>query len=227
MNIGLVCVKKKSHRFPGKNVRRFNGCTLFEHSLKEVLRAKCLDQILICSDDEQIEAICSQYPRVVFIKEPSGLARLNSSWRVIYWVMNNMKMADSDILFYLPCTAPLRTSTDIDTANLIFKTQGCTSLVSVRETRDPPEWSFPLNLGRLDIKDIKITSEECREHYTINGAIYISSVKNLKRYDGFFKGVVFPYIMPYERSVNIDTEHDFKKAEKLYKRLIKNEEYIY
>ena len=94
----------------------------------------------------------------------------------------------------------------------------------MKRVEDPPEWSFPIKLNRLIVDGLKMTSQELKPYYCLNGSIYISTVKNLIRYNGYFGGFVLPYIMPYERSVNIDSLSDFQEAEKYYKEvMIKNE----
>lgn len=49
--------------------------------------------------------------------------------------------------------------------------------------------------------------------FTPNGAIFVSSVNNICKSKSFYKGNILPYIMPSERSIDIDYEFDFKLSE--------------
>ena len=223
MIIGLTCLKKNSTRLPGKHHMKFNNSTLFKHSLEEILATSCLERIYICTDDERIWA-SNNINDILIIKEPEMLAKSNSTWKVINWMIKKERLSQKDVLIYLPCTAPLRKAEDIEEAYKLFKSKSCNSVVSVKRVEDPPEWSFPIKLNRLIVDGLKMTSQELKPYYCLNGSIYISTVKNLIRYNGYFGGFVLPYIMPYERSVNIDSLSDFQKAEKYYKEvMIKNE----
>jgi len=51
--------------------------------------------------------------------------------------------------------------------------------------------------------------------YRLNGAIYIAYIKYLKDRNSFFNEKSYAYIMPKEKSIDIDNEIDFKLAELL------------
>ena len=46
-----------------------------------------------------------------------------------------------------------------------------------------------------------------------NGAIFIFNYQKLKQEYGYYFERTYPYIMPAERSIDIDTELDFNYAE--------------
>ena len=48
-----------------------------------------------------------------------------------------------------------------------------------------------------------------------NGAVYLIPLETFKKEQTFAPSHVVPYLMPKERSVDIDTIDDFKKAEEL------------
>ena len=55
-------------------------------------------------------------------------------------------------------------------------------------------------------------------YYRINGAIYIANVRYIEKCRSFFGKNTVAYIMPQERSVDIDTELDLTMAELLIKQ---------
>ena len=213
--------KKSSIRLKNKNLRYFaNGLSLFEYSLKENLKYPWYDDFFVVSDCPEIEEICKKY-NVIFIKEPSELAKDNSSWNVIYYIIKATGIFADDILVYVPTTVPLRLSKDIKEALTLYKDNinDCDSVVSVCKCSEPPEWSFKLDKkGYLDIERLPMTSQKLEQYYHLNGAIYISNISNLTVFDGYFNGRVLPYIMPYERSINIDSNQDFELAQYYYRK---------
>jgi CMP-N-acetylneuraminic acid synthetase len=60
--------------------------------------------------------------------------------------------------------------------------------------------------------------QDLERTYIPNGAIYVSTPQTLYKYKGFYCNNIIPYIMPIERSVDIDNEVDFMLAELLVKK---------
>ena len=55
--------------------------------------------------------------------------------------------------------------------------------------------------------------QQLPKNYRLNGAIYVSKMDEFAKYKGFIHEGTFAYIMPSNRSVDIDNEIDFKLAE--------------
>lgn len=64
------------------------------------------------------------------------------------------------------------------------------------------------NIGRRQTQE---------KYYRPNGAIYIQTVKDFYEDSYLYRKGSFAYIMPKERSVDVDTEFDFHFAEFLIK----------
>jgi len=211
MIYGLMMARKNSTRLPNKNILDFGGMPLFEFSAREVIHSQKLDKIIVISDDERIWAICDKL-KLEWIAEPDDLANQNNSHLVTEFVVDFLDLKNDDLLVYIPSTAPLRETSDIDNAIELFLNNFCSSVVSVRECRDPPEWSFLQNPKNNYLKfntGFYRTSQERKKYYCLNGAIYIARVGFLKSNRGYFGERTLPYIMNYSRSINIDEPEDY------------------
>ena len=73
------------------------------------------------------------------------------------------------------------------------------------------------------ITNIPVPSQrqETQVPYTLNGAIYLSSTSSLMAKKTFLTESTIGYIMPVERSVDIDTQLDWEWGEFLFKRNLK------
>ena len=82
-----------------------------------------------------------------------------------------------------------------------------------------PYWCFKYEDEKLKPlfgnKGLKMRRQELPDVYRPNGAIYITTIKNLYNNNSFYCDKIVPYIMPPERSIDIDEEIDFKLAELL------------
>jgi CMP-N,N'-diacetyllegionaminic acid synthase len=117
----------------------------------------------------------------------------------------------------------LRNSQDIDNAIELFLENECDSVISVCENKQP-FWTFvkedqylkPIQGGSY----LKMRRQDLPKSYVPNGAIFISTVGILQEYRSFYSSKILPYVMPPERSIDIDNELDFFMAEKILTQLV-------
>ena len=128
----------------------------------------------------------------------------------------------AELVVLLQPTTPLRTDEDIDAAIQLFLTSNCQSVVSICEMEHSPYWSFHVERGYLKPlmgeKYLKMRRQDLPSVYLPNGALFISSPKAIYETKSFYSCRVIPYIMPPERSIDIDCENDLLHAEILLKK---------
>ena len=122
-----------------------------------------------------------------------------------------------NLIVLLP-TSPLRLSLDIDNAVKIFRENGADSVLSYTAMQHTPFWARAIN-SKLQPEnyfpnDAGLKNrQELRQAYICNGSIYIFKYSLLKEKRIYETENTYAYIMPAERSVDIDSEFDFKLAE--------------
>lgn len=128
---------------------------------------------------------------------------------------------DYEFVVILQPTSPLRAAEDIDNALLRLADTNTKGVVSVCECEHPPLWSNTLPEDRamggfLRPSVLGKRSQDLPQYYRLNGCLYAFDVKAYRQYQGtFYTDEVKAYIMPSERSVDIDTQIDFSLAEAL------------
>ena len=92
--------------------------------------------------------------------------------------------------------------------------------VSVVKNSHPIEWSFRVNNQKIEpIFENNINRrQDSSDSYHLNGAIYISQTKDLLKYQSFINSQTYAYVMPFERSIDIDTPFDLEQAEFMIKK---------
>jgi len=125
-------------------------------------------------------------------------------------------------------TSPLRTSDDIDDSlkSFYYQSDKYMSLISVTQVNQHPRWMFKLSedgfLEKLMTNSDMSKPRQYLEHlYIPNGAIYITKCNDLRKYKTFYIDPIMPYVMPPERSIDIDSKWDFMLAEFLLKKILK------
>jgi N-acylneuraminate cytidylyltransferase/CMP-N,N'-diacetyllegionaminic acid synthase len=126
------------------------------------------------------------------------------------------------LIILLP-TSPFRTAEDIRAANVIFEENNANFLMSIS-----PYEHNPLAALRQKESDKKIMipcfpdfigkkRHEVPETFRANGAVTILDVKAFRKAGTYYGTPLYSYIMPWQRSIDIDTEIDLKFAEFLIK----------
>lgn len=214
----------------GKNIKPLSGKPLICHTIKAALKSRYLEKVFVSTDDPIIGKI-SKKCDVNIIDRPAELAKDESlTIDAIYHAINFIKNAcNKDIIILLQPTSPLRNATDIDAALEMFMKTDCDSVISMCKVEHSPYWYFKYDGENLKplLGDeyLKMRRQELPDVYRPNGAIYISTIKNLHKNNGFYCDKIVPYIMPPERSIDIDEEIDFKLAELLIQEGATNANY--
>jgi N-acylneuraminate cytidylyltransferase len=90
--------------------------------------------------------------------------------------------------------------------------------VSVRDAEESPYWMYvlgpdarmqPLMAGANNAK----RRQDLPAVHVLNGAVYVSRVDSLRRERAFVVPGTLGHVMPSERSIDIDLEHDLLIAE--------------
>lgn len=168
---------------------------------------------------EEVKSLCSRYDRNFQEAQAWYASDVASSWDVVKEVLK--KYQEMGIVFdtftLLQPTSPLRKYEDIKKAYELFKEKDAIAVVSVCEMEHSPLWSNTLpennSLSGFLRADSNKQRQKLETFYRINGAIYMADVKAFLENTNLYREDCYAYKMPAERSIDIDTELDFKIAE--------------
>jgi CMP-N-acetylneuraminic acid synthetase len=228
--LGIIPARRGSKRLPRKNVLPLAGKPLISYTIEAALQSHCINELMVSTDDLEIADIATSWgARVPFIR-PSIIARdETSNYEVIQHTIEYYKNSENkefDYIVYLQPTSPMRDYTEIDKAMLLMQKNKADAIVSVCETSHPPLWcnTLPENLSMKDFlsDDVKYKrSQDLERYYRLNGAIVIlNTTRYMVEKTFFIKSNIFAYIMPQEKSVDIDTALDLKLCEVLMQEQI-------
>lgn len=219
--IALVPARSGSQSIKNKNMKNFNGKPLIYWTIREALKAKKISEIIISTDSGKILNYCKKkFKRISLIKRDKNLALSNTPMhKVIKDVYKKIKLdkKEFDGFVLLQPTSPLRLALDIDKACQIFEKNNPDSLISVTKLNHKfnPESLFKkkkLILKKISNKKNPSIRQKKKTYFSNNGAaIYITKKQNIKKY--IIGGRILGYEMPDHRSIDIDTDFDFKIAE--------------
>lgn len=220
--LAIIPARGVSKGVPRKNVRLLFGKPLIAYTLEIALVSKLVDRVVVSTEDEEIAEVSKKYGAEV-ISRPPELAQDDTPSLPVYQhaIRHLEKMEDyrPEIIVILQPTSPLRIVEDIDMAIEEFLEAKYDSIVSVCEVEHPPQWMYTLAGNRLKpvIKDQeKVTRrQDAPKVYRLNGAVYVTRREIIMKENRLLGRDTRAHIMPLERSVDIDTELDFKLADLL------------
>src|SRR3989304_87172 len=223
--VGIIPARGGSKGLPRKNVLPLRGKPLIAWTIEQAQASTCLDKVIVTTDNEEIASVARTHGAEVPFMRPRELASDNAKtidviYHALDWFEENFETFD--IVVLLQPTSPLRRSTDINNVVEMLFSQKAGAIISVCETEHHPCWSntLPHNRCMADFLRPELMNKNRQElptYYRLNGVIYAAYCTYLKNKHGFFGSETFAYIMPKERSIDIDTKTDFNFANYLLK----------
>lgn len=210
--LGIIPARGGSKGVPGKNVRPVGGKPLIAWTIDAARSSRYLDRVVLSSDDANIASVALAHAcEVPFIRNANLATDTAPTMDVVLDTLTRCPGYEWVVL--LQPTSPLRSADDIDHAIEQCLKLGAPACVSVSLARESPYWMFNVDqTARLMplLPDVKATRrQDLPSAYSLNGAIYVARVDWFSRERQFVTSETVAYVMPAERSIDIDTETDF------------------
>lgn len=222
--LAIIPARGGSKRLPKKNVLPFAGRPLISWTIDAALSSLCFDSIVVSSDDEPTLSIARRHG-VLALRRPTALATDHATTLdVVLHTLDSVSSnaGEFDAVVVLQPTSPLRTADDISQAVQTFRHGDAASVISVCPVDHPVEWTMELgSAGQIDDfaqAASSIRSQDLPPRYRLNGAICITAVDAIRDKRSFLPSPSYAYVMPRERSFDIDTELDFFLCESIMKK---------
>ena len=218
--LGVVPARSGSQSIKKKNTFIVNKKPLIQYTF-EALTKSLIKKKYLLSDDKKIKKLAKKFNLSSDYLRPKILSRNTTSlvdtlFHFHQWTEN--KKIVYDYLVVLQPTSPLRNYKDINSAVEIVKRKKYKSLFSISNSLEHPyetirfdkkkKWKYVLSKSKLYYRRQDFDFES----YFINGAIYIIHRKLViqkriydKKNHGFF-------VMPKQRSIDINDLSDIKIA---------------
>ena len=218
----IIPARGGSKGIPRKNIKILAGKPLIAYAIDNARGAGAPDShIILSTDDTEIAEVARNYGLPVEYFRPAELATDTAGSREV--VLDAMAWADVrgityDCIVLLQPTSPLRTSEDIRGALSLY-TADVDMVVSVKESAANPYFNLFETDGSTGFLHISkgngllARRQDAPKVWEYNGAVYVINPKSIREMPlGAFPRRI-PYIMPAERSIDLDTPADWLVAE--------------
>lgn len=225
--IALITARGGSKRLPGKNIMRFAGRPLIHWSCEAAQAATTVRRTIVSTDSAEIAACARASGAETPFLRPAALSGdVSSHYDVIAHALDWIEADEGalpDFLCLLQPTSPLRTGEDIDGTVELAAHNGADSAFSVSPVTVHPEIMYRLGddgvVGRfLPPVEGYRRGQDMAPLFYVNGAAYVIRPETFRRRQTVVSPNALGYVMPLQRSIDIDDETDFVCAEALMTR---------
>ncbi|MBE9166959.1 acylneuraminate cytidylyltransferase family protein [Pleurocapsales cyanobacterium LEGE 06147] len=221
--IAIIPARGGSKGLPRKNIRNLADKPLIAHSILNAKEAKLIDNVYVSTDDREIAKISRDYGAEI-IHRPDELAGdIASSESALIHALSEIEKNKifPDLIVFLQCTSPIRTSADIDNAIEKLQAENADSLLSVSPSHRFL-WQEVDGVAKSINYDYRHRPrrQEMIPQYVENGSIYIFKPWVLKKLNNRLGGKISLFLMSEAASWEIDSLLDFEIAESLLKKQV-------
>lgn len=218
-----ICFKKKSYGLKGKNFLQIMNKPLYVHTYNTAKKIKHFKNIILLSDGNIKKNKISK--NTIIAERPKKISqKYTPKIDVIIYALKQAEKITNiqyDIIVDLDVTSPLRNVNDIKNCIKIFKKKKPLNLFSVNISKKNPYFNMveKKNQTYKLIKNIRKYSarQKTPKVYDMNASIYIWSRQSLFRKQIFTKKTEI-YEMPFERSIDIDSQNDLDLTKYIMKK---------
>ena len=230
--LAIIPARGGSKGVPRKNIRLLAGKPLLAYMLGAALHSKYLTRVVVSSEDDEVLRVATAYGgETVALKRPVELAADDSpDAPMLQHAIREVEGLDGIVFDYavqLHATSPFMTAADIDGAlKSLLDDPGADSVVSVFQVNSCHPIKLKQIVGnRLEpyvagfAEQTTSRRQDVVPVYKRNGGLYASKRSVVMDLGRVWGDAVVPYVMPDERSLEIDSATDFLLADLLMRHL--------
>lgn len=223
--IALIPARGGSKGIPNKNIIDLNGKPLIYYTINEAKKAKEITKIIVSTDSPEIAKIAISFGAEVPFLRPPNLSQDNSlaidNYKYTIERLENLYHHPINEFCVLQPTSPLRNHNDISNSIKLFIAKHADSVISFTNESHPIFWHKYLSENNEIIEifeESRLSNrQDLRPTYFPNGAVYVFRKKLI--YEGrYYSSNSYAYVMPRNRSIDIDNYCDLDYADFLIKR---------
>ena len=218
-----ICARGGSKGVKNKNIKEINGKPLIAYTIEQAKNSKLFDHIVISTDSDDITNIAKEYGAEVFFKRSAEMASDTAGKldviRDAFVRSEKNYNKQYDYLIDLDATAPLRDTEDIIKSFEQFLQDNNDNLITAMPSRRSPYFNLveqdkdgKVHLSKT-LDDSVVRRQDAPKSFDMNASIYIWKRNTILHENSIFLENTGLYVMPEERSIDIDTEIDYKFVE--------------
>ena len=223
-----ICARGGSKGVKNKNIRPLAGRPMIAYTIEQALESGLFDHVVVSTDSDAIAETAQKYGAEVFFRRPPELATDTAGKLDVikdaFFRSEEHFDRRFEALVDLDATSPLREVSDITGAWRYFLEGDFDNLITAMPSRRSPYFNMVETDGEGRVRLCKtpdssvVRRQDAPKTYDMNASIYIWKREALLRNDTVFLEKTGLFVMPEERSIDVDSELDFEFVEFLMRK---------
>lgn len=213
----IIPVRGGSKGIPRKNIRSVGGYSLLERTIKFARNSPRIDRIIVTTDDSEMYQVATRYGVQSPSLRPADLASDSATMDSVFEHVLQECAVNEGYLLILQVTSPFRRLGDLEGLCAAYEQSQAEAIVSLVAIDEPRPEKMKLIVGGHIVPYIAGGFEGPRQAlpqpYRLNGAFYLISLGAFRRERRFIPKDSIPFVMPDERSHNLDSMTDWNIME--------------
>ena len=227
--LGIIPARGGSKGVPRKNIRLLCGKPLIQYTAEAALASRHLSRVILSTEDEEIAQVARRCGLEVPFLRPTELARdetptLPVVQHAVRWIEDEGERYD--LICVLQPTNPLRRAEDIDGCIQLLEASGADAAMTVLPVpvEFNPHWVYlPDEAGLLRLSTGEADPLPRRQAlpaaFHREGSVYVTRRNVLMEQNSLYGSRLQGHLMSANQCINIDTEKDWQRAEKILNNL--------
>lgn len=222
-----ICARGGSKGVKNKNIKDLHGRPLIAYTIEQALNSGFFEHVVVSTDSDAIAEVSVKNGAEVFFKRDAVMSSDTAGKlqviRDAFQRCEEYYHEEFDYLVDLDATSPLRNIEDISKSLDMLITQKNCNLITGFPSRRNPYFNMVEvdDLGSVSLSkklpNSVLRRQDAPKCYDMNASIYIWTRASILNDETIFNPTTGLYVMPEERSIDIDSELDFKFVEFLMK----------
>ncbi len=228
--LAVITARGGSKGIPRKNIKVLGGKPLIAYTIEIAKKSSLISHLIISTDNDEIADVARFFGANVPFLRPETFAQDTSTHvevmqHAVHFMEEQLKVVFDYVVILQP-TSPFRLVEDIDkTLDLLIKTDADSSVSMVELEGDHPVKIKKMEGNRVIPYCVAepegVRRQDLPKAYKRSSAVYAMRRDVLMEYGSLFGKDIVGHIIPAERSIDIDTEYDWLRAEYMLKNLRK------
>ena len=229
--VAIIHARGGSKRIPQKNIRPLAGKPLVAYMIGAARSAKTINRVIVSSDHPEIIKISKEYGAEVPFVRPKDISEDVPSELVTQHAVRYLESEEKytvDVAVTIQPTTPFCLPDDVDGCVSTLLNSDADSVVSVTQVHQRPEWMYYIdesgyahNLMDKEMRGDIGVSQSLKKLYIPNGGIYATRRQVLFEQNSIFGTNIKLWVMPPERSIDIDEPIDLEFADFIARKMQK------
>jgi CMP-N-acetylneuraminic acid synthetase len=230
-NLCVISARGGSGGLPGKNIREIGGKPLIAWSIEQALATPEVNRVVVSTDSDEIANVAIKFGAQVPFVRPAELSTSDAGKFGVFKhaLVECERIYREEYEFYLDldCTNPLRDIHDISACISQYRSSrkdGIDGVFTICSARKNPYFNLLEEdpQGALKVSKSLSSNIVCRqaapEVFEHVASIYVLNPEYIKKSSYLLDGYTTGYNIGVEKSLDIDSEFDFKLVEYLMKK---------